>query len=689
MRRGLLLLALAALLPLILFAGGVSYLFLRQQQILMRTSAVHQVEQMLGSVERELFTQIELLKVLAQSPLLDDEQPNLAAFHVLAERFRTQLPIWHRVILLDTTGHLLVRTGAPFGTPLPPITDEKSYRRVLETGESIIGDLAGPGPSDNGSPPRTSFRVPVIRDGKIRFVLTGVVSTERLSSLLTSPSLNPAWRPYIVDGSNRIAANLRMPERVGRTAMQPTVEARQAGPAGVYEGIGPDGETLVTAFRKSGRTGWSVHLAIPLALYAEPQTRAIWIVGIAGMMALGLSGAFALLLRRELHAQRQEALLHERAVRMEALGRMTGGVAHDFNNLLMVILGNLELLGRRLPEPRLERYVTAIRKAAERGTHLTRELLAFSRGQGTQAEVVDLNARLSTTLTMIRQSVSGQILVETDLAPGQHAVKLDPLQFDLALLNIAANARDAMPDGGRLRITTRRLPLPDRSRREGIALSIADTGSGIPKEVLAHVFEPFFTTKEIGKGTGLGLSQVYGFAKSSGGVADIESRAGQGTTITLYLPLDRESVPMPEASAVVPTSTGTASGMIRVVLVDDNDEVRGVTAVFLEEAGFQVQQANSAQAGLELLDSRSADILVSDLVMPGGMDGLAFANKVRQRWPALPIILVSGYSTSAAAATEQGYTLYMKPFDMSELVKGIKTRVGISGPIYSTLNNTI
>jgi hypothetical protein len=236
MRRGLLL-ALAALLPLILFAGGVSYLFLRQQQILMRTSAVHQVEQMLGSVERELFTQIELLKVLAQSPLLDDEQPNLAAFHALAERFRTQLPIWHRVILLDTSGHLLVRTGAPFGTPLPPITDEKSYQRVLETGESIIGDLAGPGPSDNGSPPRTSFRVPVIREGKIRFVLTGVVSTERLSALLTNPSLNPAWRPYIVDGSNRIAANLRMPERVGRTAMQPTIDAHQAGPAGVYEGI--------------------------------------------------------------------------------------------------------------------------------------------------------------------------------------------------------------------------------------------------------------------------------------------------------------------------------------------------------------------------------------------------------------------------------------------------------------------
>ncbi|MGT2477848.1 hypothetical protein ACU4GR_00920 [Methylobacterium oryzae CBMB20] len=320
----------------------------------MRSEAVHQVEQMLGSVDRELLTQIELLKVLAQSPILDSEQPNLAAFHELAERFQGQLPLWHRIILVDTDGHMLVRTGYPFGTPLPPLMDEKSYRRVLDTGEPTIGDLAGPGRPGNG-PPRASFRVPVRRDGKIRYVLTGVVSNERLTALLATADLAPAWRPYLVDGSDRIAASLRAPANVGMRAMLPTVRAREAGASGVYDGISPEGEPLVTAFRKSDRTGWSVHVAIPLPVYNQPLTHAAWILAAAGAVAVLLTAAFVLLLRRELHAQRRETLAQERAVRMEALGRMTGGVAHDFNNLLMVILGNLEMLGRRNHEPRLER----------------------------------------------------------------------------------------------------------------------------------------------------------------------------------------------------------------------------------------------------------------------------------------------------------------------------------------------
>ncbi|ACK85561.1 ATP-binding protein [Methylorubrum extorquens] len=673
MRRGLVLLTLAALLPLVLLSGALSFLLLHQEQATMRSEAVHQVERMLGSVDRELYTQIELLKVLAQSPILDGNQPSLAAFHDLAERFQSQLPLWHRIILADAEGHMLVRTGASFGTPLPPLVDERSYRRVLDTGEPTIGDVAASASSSD--PPRASFRVPVRRDGAIRYVLTGVVSTKRLTELLATTGLDPAWRPYLVDGSGRIAASLRRPDTVGRQAMAPTVRAREGGASGVYDGISPEGELLVTAFRKSDRTGWSVHVAIPLGVYNQPLTRAAWVLACAGAAAVLLTAAFILLLRRELRAQRREALTHERAVRMEALGRMTGGVAHDFNNLLMVILGNLEMLGRRNQEPRLERYVTAIRKAAERGTHLTRELLAFSRGQASQSEVVDLNERLASTLTMIRQSVSGHIHVETDLVPGRHAVRLDPLQFDLALLNIAANARDAMPEGGSLRIATRRALLPGRSGREGIALSIKDTGGGIPPEALPHVFEPFFTTKDVGKGTGLGLSQVFGFAKQSGGAADIESRSGQGTTVTLHLPLAQEEVPaarmLADADGASPSSTAA-----RVVLIDDNDEVRTVTASFLEDAGFRVEQANSAQAGLDLLERSGADILVSDLVMPGGMDGLAFANEARRRWPHLPVILVSGYSTSAARATELGYSLYMKPFDMAELAKGIRAQLG-------------
>jgi signal transduction histidine kinase/ActR/RegA family two-component response regulator len=680
LRRRLILLALAALLPLGALVAGLAAVSLRQQQDAMRAEAVRQVADILDRVERELYTQIELLKVLAQSPTLDGDRPDLKTFHEVASRFQRERPLWNRVNLADLDGRQILNTSVPFGSPLPQVIDAEGYRRVIETKAPVIGDLAGPGPLLPDSRPRVSFRVPVIRDGQVRYVLTTTVSPERLSELAAPSGLPLAWLPFVVDGAGRIVASPRSPASIGERTSDEALKARASGADGVYDGRRLDGTPTKAAFRKSERTGWSAHLAIPLDLYNAPLTRSLWTLAAAGLSALSLTLVFVVLMRREVRAARQEATLGERASRMEALGRMTGGVAHDFNNLLMVILGNLEMLQRRVQAPNLDRYVASIRKAAERGTHLTRELLSFSRGEAAQAEAFDLVERVRNVLTMLRQSLRGDISVMLDLAPGPLPVRIDPIGLDLAILNVAVNARDAMPEGGVLRISARRAPFPDRSGRRGIALSISDTGSGVPEEALPHVFEPFFTTKEVGKGTGLGLSQVYGFAKAAGGLADIESKVGRGTTVTIYLPEADAGAAGTDPKAADAPREPAPMARVRVLLVDDNAEVRTVAADFLAEEGFAVREAANAREALDLLEREGADVLVSDIVMPGPLDGFALAQEARRRWPNLPVLLASGYAASAARAPELGFTVLTKPFRMEDLGDAVRRAANATRP---------
>ena len=673
LRRRLILLALAAMVPLIALSALLAVAYLRQQREAIRQEAVHRAAELIESVDKELLAQIQLLTVLAQSPILDGATPDLARFHVLAERFPRELPAWHAVILVDAAGRQMVNSGVPFGTALPPLNDPSGHRKLMETGKPVIGNIVPLGPFAKDKIPKAGMRVPVKRDGKILFDLVAVISTAHVSALLTPPRLPPEFRPFLVDAEDTIVAAPRSPERVGQKAAPATMQARAAETEGVYSGVAAQGEEVVTAFRKSARTGWSGHMAIPLAVYNEPLTRAEWIVGLAGTGALALSAVFAWLFRREVALEKQRAQFHERSIRMEALGRMTGGVAHDFNNVLMVILSSIELIQRRNLAKGAERYLAEMRKAAERAAHMTRELSAFSRGLPKQTGILDLNDSIQNVLMMVRQSLRGDIIVRLNLAQCPLPVDIDATQLDLAVLNLAVNARDAMPEGGALTISTRLSDFPDRSGRDGVALSIADTGTGVSSEVLPHLFEPFFTTKEVGKGTGLGLSQVYGFAKSSGGLADIESNMGQGTKVTIYLPLARGQ---PVASSVAQSDARPVaqppSEVRRVLVVEDNSEIRAAAASQLSELGFEVRVAEDASQALRVLEETAVDALVSDLVMPGEMDGYALAKQVRRRWPDMPIVLMSGYSESAGAAVEAGFEVLAKPFPFTELAGALR-----------------
>ncbi len=373
--------------------------------------------------------------------------------------------------------------------------------------------------------------------------------------------------------------------------------------------------------------------------------------------------------RREL----AEAALKQ-AQRLEAIGQMTGGVAHDFNNLLMVVDGNIQRIKKFLSPDIARRHAEAIEIAVRRGAGLTRQLLSFSRRQTHEAKVIDLTQRLPLIKEMLQTSLRSDITVSIKLADDVWCIKVDENEFELALLNLSVNARDAMSSGGSLLITASNVvfekPNANKLSGEFVAVSVTDTGAGIPPEIVSRVFEPFFTTKEIGKGTGLGLSQVYGFATQAGGAANIESNLGKGTRVTLYLPRSIETVEDDRS----PQSPFSTKHKARVLLVEDNLDVAEVTRAFLEELGYYVSYASDVVSALRILDEEKIDLLLSDIVMPGGKSGIDLARSVRNSYgPGIPIVLATGYSENAQSAICEGFAILRKPYGLAELEASLQS----------------
>jgi len=361
------------------------------------------------------------------------------------------------------------------------------------------------------------------------------------------------------------------------------------------------------------------------------------------------------------------------AQKMEALGQLTGGIAHDFNNLLMIVSGYAQILQSRLREAKDVHAIEAIRAAANRGERLTRQLLAFSRRQQLMPVVVDLRQRVDSVRDMLAPSLRGNIELICDIEDKIWPVEVDLGELELALVNIAVNARDAMPDGGIITLTARNVVLKPGSaagslQGEFVALAIIDTGSGMPADVLARVFEPFFTTKPVGKGTGLGLSQVHGFANQSGGEVTLSSEPGRGTVVTIYLP--RSTNAAEDNTGEAASDNGPAQGT--VLVVEDSRDVAEVTASLLEQLGYRVVHAeNAAEALRHLQQGIGVDLLFSDIVMPGTINGLGLAQICQERFPDIPVLLTSGFS-DAAQAVDGRFGILRKPFELSALERAIE-----------------
>ncbi len=441
------------------------------------------------------------------------------------------------------------------------------------------------------------------------------------------------------------------------------------------------------------RIGYRKLTGFPLYVLAGVERSAItaeWFSYMAGHLVFGVPAtaflfaglALALGRTKRLYdeADRREAAegALRQAQRLEAIGQLTGGVAHDFNNLLMIVRGSAQRLRGELTEQKHIRLLDMIATATQRGETLTRQLLTYSRQQTLTPQVIDLAQRLPLLRELLTRSLRADIEIKLDLPDGLCAVRVDPGEFELAILNLAVNAKDAMPTGGTLSIRAKPVTLKGEASAEGlrgefVAIRVADTGHGIPADIVPRVFEPFFTTKEVDKGTGLGLSQVYGFAKQSGGTATVTSTEGRGTAITIYLPRSRD---VPQAASPQAQAEAPAEPAGTVLLVEDNADVAEVGADYLRQLGYRVRSVAHAQAALAALRlDGEVDLVFSDILMPGGMNGLDLARELGERFPAIPVLLTTGYSASAQDAVRQGVVVLQKPYDIEALRRNIREAI--------------
>ncbi|MFN0070370.1 MAG: MASE1 domain-containing protein [Chloroflexota bacterium] len=568
---------------------------------------------------------------------------------------------WTLVWLGDSTG-LLVSTPLALGV-VQTWRERASIpsRRILEAAVLTLLLLAGSVLSATGYLPTAYVTLPPLLWAAARFQLLGAATALGFVTLMTAA--------YTVTGEGEFAGPPEL--------MQYKIVMLKT-----FLGISAVSALAVAALSQQR----------VLAMLSLQETNAALEARVADRTA-ALESLNATLERRVVDAvaERETAEAHLRqAQKMEAVGRLTGGVAHDFNNLLTVVIGNLALLRRRvegLDDPRLMRLVDNAMDGAKRGAQLNHRLLAFSRQQPLQPKVVDANELVEGMLDLLRRTQGEDIAIETVLADGLWRAEVDPNQLENSVLNLAVNACDAMPDGGKLTIRTANVQLNEASEAstngeikggQYILVSVSDTGSGMSPEVQASAFEPFFTTKPVGKGTGLGLAQVYGFMRQSGGHTTIDSELGQGTTVELYFPRLKPSEELVRAESTVDRAAGLSptipAGAGELILVlEDEPMVRDLSVSVLEDAGYRVLAASDGLSALTLLREHAGDVrlLFTDVVLTGTMNGREVSEEAVKICPTIKVLFTTGYTRDTkiiSGRLNDEVALIRKPFETADLL---------------------
>jgi signal transduction histidine kinase len=666
-RRSLVTLGVAATLPTLLFAAVGAFHFLRAELARVEADTLGRSEIVTMLVDGRLRRDLAALGVLSSSANLT--QGRIPEFYARMERVLATNPAWRTIALLDASGEQeLFDLRRPFGSPAPLTpTHAEGLRQVRERGVPFPGSIS-PAPEA-----LAWVYMPVVHDSELRYVIAAAVAPQVFQELLLAIAPAGSTAGVVDRDGTFVARTLDFETRVGTPATTFVREAMRRDERGFYPGTTYEGLKNYTAFHTSSWSGWSAHLAVDSNVIDTPTLWSFIAAALAALGALLLGGTLVVLVSKDSGERKRAEETLRQSQKMEAVGQLTGGIAHDFNNLLTAIIGNLDMIRSRVQDnDRLRRLADNALEASRRGAKLASQLLAFSRSQRMSVGPVDLQQLFNGISGLITQSIGPTVSLRMQLDPEARLVLSDANQLELALLNLALNARDAMPDGGELLIRARRAEVVDRHLPKGdyVQLSVADTGTGMIDEVRVRAIEPFFTTKPVGQGTGLGLSQVYAVARESGGSLDIESEVNRGTTVRLTLPAAASkpvTVPTPATPAVEVPEDSTPAIAASILVVDDDKLVRRFVGDSLRALGYEVRDVAGGAEALVLLDEQRFDLLLADFAMPG-MNGAELAKAAQLKQPGLPVLIVSGYADSSALEGALGTTRQLrKPFDTAEL----------------------
>jgi signal transduction histidine kinase len=718
-RSRLVALSLAILLPVIVAASvGLTLLYKEHERA--AQESLRQITYALAIlVERELAVIESTLRTLATSPYLNDG--DLKGFYEYAKAL---VPSEERtIVLVDRAGQQLINTRQPYDKPLPLAS---AFPEVESTGtnERVLSNLYSASLAKKHS---YALRIPIKKDGQTQYYLSMGSYASTLQKILDYQRLKPGWNAAIIDGNGvRIARRLEAEKYVGQPVTEDLFSRMKQVQEGLFEGDRADGINAYVFYTNIPGTAWTFVTSMPKAELRSALVGAFQFAATITLAALALALILAYLASRSIaqevrnlarlasemargrkmnvprtgiaeirevamqmaaaserirSAQEQlesrvrdavansnkahEALLQHQ--KLEALGRLTGGIAHDFNNLLQTISMSIDIANRSVKDPAVLNALDAGKRASQNAAKLTRQLMSFGRNRVGEVITVDFRDRMLQMKDLIANALRVDIRLDIETAGDLWPVTVDTVQLELSVLNAALNARDAMPKGGVLTIRAnneviRESEIPDLAPGEYIRIAISDTGEGISPDVLPRVFEPFFTTKETGKGSGLGLAQFYGFAKQFGGLATIESTPGKGTTVSMYLPRARVAAPAEQASSGIPHVLG--GNHYAVLFVEDDPLVQQVVVPALQTSGFNVVSAATAEEALAIMGERQIDAVFTDIVMPGGRDGLQLAMEIKKRFPAMPVLLATGYTQDLPHAP--GLRILLKPYKLED-----------------------
>jgi signal transduction histidine kinase len=662
-RRSLIALGVAALLPTVVFAAVSAFYLLRLERERVANATVDQSRFVMTLVDTQLQRHLAALDVLSSSTYF--ETHDWGEFYWRVQRLLAANPLWESIVLIDAQRReQIFDLRRPVGERIAGAgLHESDLRRVISAGTQLVGSI------ESHEHPVVWLYVPVRdeRQGKVTHVIAASLKPRVFQDLLVAYAA-PGTTAGIVDAhGNFVARTIDYSERVGTAATQYVRDAIRSGSSGVYSGTTYEGLKNYTAYHTSA-SGWSTHLAVASASIDTPTRLSFVAAGIAALGGLVLGGFLIVLVLRDMTERRRAEEMLRQSQKMEAIGQLTGGIAHDFNNLLTAVIGNLDMIRNRVQGERLQRMAENALEAARKGAKLAAQLLAFSRSQRMNVGPVDLQQLLNGMSGLLAQSVGPSVHVDVQIDEDARYAISDSNQLELAILNLAVNARDAMPEGGSLTVKARSVRDVERGLPH-VELAVADTGSGMTEEVRSRAIEPFYTTKPTGQGTGLGLSQVYAVVRESGGALAIDSEPGSGTTVRMILPAGAPAVVRTDTISQ-PTTTPSgvrAEEKSRVLVVDDDKLVRRFISDSLRSLQYHVTEAENGTLALAAMERERFDLLLVDFAMPG-MNGADVARAARDRQPDIRVLMVSGYADSAAVESALGSArLLRKPFDLTEL----------------------